>query len=112
MKTNAVKLEFGFGVGKDRLQLPISPAALATGLKQIKDQAVYLWGGYTLLQTEGGWKNEAGELVKEPGFTLVILVTDLYNLDLTCDRMITSIKNTLRQEAVAFTQTAVNFQIL
>jgi len=110
---NKTKIEFGFGAGMDKDQIPVSPECVKHGLDWIKKVTVRLFDGYTLTACEGGWRNPAGLLVEEPGFTLTIYTSFTPSVTPTkIDIMVDAIKQALRQEAVCVIQTPVNFEIL
>lgn len=110
MKTNAIKLEFSFGVGKAHNQDTISRKVICCGLAQIKATAVKFWGGYTLTLGVGGWVNPTGALVEEPAYLLTVCTNAARESDI--EDTLETIKKALNQEAVAITITGVNFQIL
>lgn len=112
MKLNAIKLEFGFGVGLDANQNRLTVEERRTGLDWIKKVSVNLFGGYTLTETQGGWRNPAGIVVEEPGFTLTVYTTPAqHGLPTRIDILIDTIKAALHQEAVCITQSLVNSEI-
>lgn len=110
--TNAIKIEFGFGVGKDRHQKFLTPREVRLGLRLIIEKAASLWGAYTLQPVSGGWTNPAGLLIEEPGYVLTITTKPLQTSHSNTRALIDVIKDSLRQEAVAVTQTPVSFEIL
>lgn len=108
------KIEFGFGVGEDRNGDIITLERKTDAMHEIKRVAVELFGGYTLVKTDGGWKNACGRLVTEPGYTLVILVesdTRYFDED-PIKSMARVIKEQLFQEAVAVTVIEANWDFL
>lgn len=107
MKTNHYKIEFGFGVGKDRNQNFISPAMREAALQTIQAEAARRFGAYTLTKVAGGWKNPAGVLVTEEGYTLTIIIPQTSPTH-SFARFIGAV---LEQEAVAITITPVYFEI-
>lgn len=107
-----LQINFGFGVGRDKDGLGILPSDREVGLNFIRQRAAHLFGGYTLYETTGGWTNGAGRLVEEEGRTLMVLTTDeQYTLDQKIDQMAEAIKFYLNQDAVAVTQTAVQWEM-
>lgn len=131
MNLSHYKIEFGFGVGKDRDQKTITPERVTCALEVIAEEAVRKFGAYTLTATEGGWVNPAGVLVMERGYTLMATVANPhevmslsaasalsrntlreYNaLKLAIKNMAAIISGALRQEAVAVTVTPVYFSM-
>lgn len=108
--TKTIKLEFGFGIGKDRNQNSLSQTDVIDGLNDIKRYASAVWKGYTLIATHGGWTNTLNTLVEEPGYTLMVLASSPSRISILST--ITTIKQALRQEAVCLTQTPVKFEII
>src|SRR5688572_27076956 len=74
MKTTHYKIEFGFGVGFDRDQRKLTYEDIQIALANIRKEAITVYGVYTLTGTTGGWRNSAGILVEEPGYTLSAVV--------------------------------------
>lgn len=112
------KIEFGFGVGKDRNQNPISDQMRTAAMDVIKAEAAKRFGAFTLTITDGGWTNPAGLLITEPGYTLSVMIRPLDNAFVAmqeAERIGQSfaqfICGVLEQEAVAIIITLVNFQI-
>lgn len=128
MNLSHYKIEFGFGVGKDRDQKTITPERVTCALEVIAEEAVRKFGAYTLTATEGGWVNPAGVLVVERGYTLMATVENPIvapaglapstranvahvALQLAIKNMAAIISGALRQEAVAVTVTPVYFSM-
>ena len=105
------KIEFGFGVGEDRDGNAISIERRNTALAEIKRVAVEFFGGYTIVTTDGGWKNARGMLVEEQGRTLFVLIDESKGERhfFRADAMAEIIKGQLNQESVVVTKTAVEF---
>jgi len=104
------KVEFGFGIGKDRNQRAIPGSEQVAALDFIAAEAARRFGAYTLTSTSGGWTNPAGLLVQEPGYTLMATVPANFDcLDLHAKIFAAYIAGALRQEAVAVTVTPVWF---
>lgn len=108
MQTTNYKIEFGFGVGKDREQKDISLPAREIALQCIRDEAVRVFGAYTLTPVEGGWRNPAGVVVTEPGYTLSVILPSVQ----ASQHFAGYIIGVLEQEAVAVTVTPVNFELI
>lgn len=110
---NTLKIEFCFGTGFDRNQNPLTVEERRFGLNQIKQGAVEIFGGYTLVDTEGGWRNPAGVLVEETGKSLVIYTIEKPSFIVRekIEGMISIIKMALRQETICVVQTPVNSEI-
>jgi len=110
------KIEFGFGIGEDRHGRLIAQNDAKRAVRAICDKAASLFGGYTLLDTFGGWKNEQGRLVEEPGKTLVIYITDAMqefaNVEARKIKLVTLVKELLDQQAVAVITTEVEIEYL
>lgn len=104
------KVEFGFGVGFDYEQQPLTEGRVNAALSVIRREAVTRFGAYTLTPVKGGWTNPQGVLVEEPGYTLTIM------LDAVVDRQIQSmacfIGGALNQEAIVVTMTPVDFRVI
>lgn len=111
------KIEFGFGAGEDSVGRLLLQSEVEIGLQKIRQRAVEWFGGYTLTKTQGGWRNPAGWLVEEQGYTLSILVDPStvllkdfgYRLEITY--MVSVIKQALRQQAVVVMLTPIDWSI-
>ena len=55
------------GIGEDRYGNPLQAQDVQTALAGIRATLAGAFGGYTELETYGGWLTDAGELVTEPG---------------------------------------------
>lgn len=122
MKTNHYKIEFGFGVGKDKNQRTLSYEDVQIALANIRAEAARVYGAYTLTGTTGGWRNGAGVLVTEGGYSLSIVVPvvrdvigvgprELVPPSLADKCFAAYIAGALNQEAVAITVTPVHFEL-
>lgn len=92
-----LRIEFDFGIGRDKDGLMIPAIAFIPALARIKKKAVELYGGYTIYTTQGGWVNN-GALIEEDGRTLLIYTTE--GVDHKVHEMANFIKEVLDQEAV------------
>jgi hypothetical protein len=101
------KIEFGFGVGEDRNGNLIRAVQRVGALGNIRRAACDLFRGYTLYKTVGGWINEDGRIVEEPGCTLTVYSETLGVFRV--DEMVNIIKSELRQHSVAVIVTEVTF---
>src|SRR5688572_20166352 len=108
MQTNKYKIEFGFGVGLDRNQNPISLLKMAAAVQAICTEAAKLFKAYTLTEVNGGWTNPAGVLVTERGYTLTVIMPSTQ----FTQAFAKFIGGALDQEAVAVTVTPVNFNVI
>lgn len=104
-----VKIEFGFGAGLNRYGEPISPETARDRLTVIRVEAVARYGGYTITATIGGWRNPAGTLAEEGGYTLMVLADDFDRIQ--AEFFASFIGGALCQEAVAITVTPVTSYI-
>lgn len=78
-----------------------------------------MFGGYTLYGAQGGWINGGGRLVEEDAASLLVytqddprLVQPSQDTAYKIGDMVNIIKTQLNQEAVAVTQTQVEFTLL
>jgi hypothetical protein len=108
MQMTHAKIEFGFGVEKDRNQSFLTPDERSVALVKIRSEAAKLFGAYTLTPTTGGWTNPAGVLTEEAGYTLAVIIP----VAQFTRSFAQFIAEALNQEAVAVTVTPVNFQIV
>lgn len=113
-----IEFEFGFGIGEDKNGRNIAVNDARRAVRAICDKAVTLFGGYTLLDVFGGWKNDAGRVVEEPGKTLIIYADTAYqsNGKLGIDNLVAEfagfIKGMLEQECVAVITTQIEIEYL
>lgn len=76
------KLEIGFGVGQDKDGRTICLRERNKALQAIKEYATRHFGGCTLVETEGTWRDPATfQLFDEPGRTLIVYVDAAQSLD-------------------------------
>src|SRR4249919_3090054 len=61
------------GAGFDANGVPLDAGKLAQALATVRADLAATFGGYTEAETSGGWVNDRGELVTEPGRRFVIL---------------------------------------
>lgn len=64
------------GTGEDRHGRAIPAAELAAKLERIRAYLAQEYGGFTELETIGGWADDTGRLVMEPGRRFVIASAD------------------------------------
>jgi len=62
------------GIGYDANGNAIAPAQQRPTIQRILRNAARQFGGFTLTHTQGGWIDDAGRLVTEPGVTIDIVV--------------------------------------
>lgn len=113
------KIEFGFGIEKDRDQNTLPKSLVDAAIATIKEEAAHQFGAYTLTAASGGWTNPDGLLVTEPGYTLTVIIPQEdpavqvgSRLEFCVPFFAAFIRGALRQQAVAVTITPVNFAIL
>lgn len=97
------KIEITFGVGKTEYGEAINPEMAEIEIKAIKALSAHLFGGYSMHCIEGGWKDEAGAVVEEPGRLLVLLVEKVRKGFV--DVVVNEIKERLFQKTVVVTIT-------
>jgi len=89
------------GIGEDRHGHAIDPQALQTALAGIRATLAGAFGGYTERETYGGWINDTGELVTEPGRQWVAL-TDMAarEADPAAEAVAEYVRDVLKQASV------------
>src|SRR5689334_21475876 len=103
MKTNtSYRVEIGFGIGNDRNGFPIKARTLQHNKTAIETRAVHEFGGYTWINTSGGWMNPKGVCVKEQGMTLLLLGSGDVFVKRARDFAV-DLRDDLKQECVCFT---------
>ncbi len=117
LKVNAWRLEFGFGVELDKAGKRLSVYTRLVGLEIIRNTALELYGGCTMVKTEGDWTDpKTGIQHCEAGRTVIVYIDKDSILRSDYGRrkrsLIVQIKKSLRQAAVAFCATEVRFQVL
>lgn len=111
MKSN--KITFGFGVGVTKDGSPIPRYFAQCLVKEICELAANLFGGYTIYECEGGWTNPRGEVVVEPGRSIVAYCDHRSKVtEAKVEQMVATIKELLNQEAVAVVREECDFSIL
>lgn len=89
------------GTGQDRNGRDIDPQELQTALAGIRATLAGAFGGYTERETYGGWINDAGELVTEPGRQWVALTDKpAREADPAAEAVAEYVRAMLKQEAV------------
>lgn len=71
--TNQSQFSLYIGVGETKDGYAITKTERKNGELSIKQWAAELFGGYSMLQLNGGWINPNNELVQEPAIKLEIL---------------------------------------
>lgn len=61
------------GTGQDQAGQPIDAGTLAQALATVRADLAATFGGYTEAETFGGWVDDRGQLVTEPGRRFVVL---------------------------------------
>lgn len=64
-----IKLEITTGIGLERNGKPLDPARRERAIEQLTTLALTLWGGVTITEGRGAWRNEAGTVFVEPSIT-------------------------------------------
>lgn len=108
------KIEFGFGVELYKDGAPLRPDTRKRGVEFIIAMVTDLFGGCTLVDTPGTWRNPHGILFEERGKTLIVYTTSSCQSRITAKikQTVTCIKEQLGQEAVAVTVTQVSTGLL
>lgn len=99
------QIQFFFGAGEDKDGNTITVTQQLSALADIKREAIRLFGGYTLLKTEGGWHDNFGRLVEEPGYVVVTFRDVL--LGHLNDEFARIIKTALDQQSVLVVATKI-----
>lgn len=108
------KIEFSFGVGLDSSGRRIEFDHRAHALRTIRETACQLFGGCTLVETQGDWRSPEGRLFTERAAMLIVYVNqpELVRVHVLAKlpfgaalEMAQEIKDSLNQQAVAVTVT-------
>ncbi len=103
-----MRIEIGFGIGFTKTGRVIDPDGVADKLTAVLNNTCGLFGGCTILEGIGAWKNGAGEVVREPSRVLVINVTHEFQVKLGAQLQYRAhllaefVRDLFEQEAVAF----------
>lgn len=102
-----MKVSITFGVGVDKDGDELSNAFVEAALNAIETRAVNAFGGYTLIDGEGGYVNPNGRLVRE---CVQILVIHTDKLDIV-GSFASDVRRLLNQESVlvSFVESADTF---
>jgi hypothetical protein len=96
------RIQFIFGLGQNKDGLPIQNEGYK--LSAIKREAARLFGGYTYVETAGGWHSPSGMLIEEPGGLLdIVSLRDAESLHKVAVPFRAFIKEVLEQEAIVVT---------
>ena len=98
-----LKIEFSFGLGLRENGTPLSKSRREVSLLAIRAHALYGFGGLTLIQGEGDWKDpETGVVYSETNAVLSVIVDPLLfvNLESYITNLAAKIKEELNQKAV------------
>ena len=68
----------GLGIGEDRHGNPLGRDVVNGKVAYIEHEAARLFGGYSITESRGGWINDDGRLVREPGLTISIVAGPEY----------------------------------
>jgi len=96
------RINFYIGIGQDRDGVAITEPDLCLALANIRGVVAAEFGGYTETAAQGGWKNDAGELVLEPSIMLST-VTDRSNVEYRATKLAGYMARQLNQSAVMVT---------
>lgn len=114
-----IRIEFAFGVGQNKAGAKLNPAWVKLGLEPVIKQATVLFGGCTVVETQGDWIDSAGKHCRESGRVISVCVTGYNSVDLALagvrlhvEDIIFSIKHHLYQEAICVTVSEVATAIL
>lgn len=105
-----IKIEISFGTGHDKDNKPIDSLALFRAINQIEKLALSLFGGYTWVETEGGWLDENQIAICEPGKTLSIMTNS--NKQHEARQLAVFIRDQINQSCVCLTITPVQFTFI
>lgn len=95
-----MRITIGMGVEFDRNNRRMERAGVASALRSIEGIACNLFGGCTIYQTRGSWKNSQGIVVAEQGITLLAYCPDS-DVNAEAARQLAEFaKGELRQESV------------
>lgn len=114
------RIEFGMGTGYDkdgRLLAAMPGPWFHNAFNQIEQRAIDLFGGFTWVNTVGGWKDDAGIVTCEPGRTLLIYSGEIWeqsngNTVERAKNLAQFIAQKLNQQAVALSIQETDFQFV
>ena len=98
------RITFGFGIQLDKNGDRIPRGSAGSAIHDIKHKALELFGGFTIFNTEGGWRSPSGAVAIENGRSLVVCMD--YEMQPPSEKtaevraMADFIKARLNQEAV------------
>ena len=104
------KIEIGFGVQLTSDGKRIDRGAAGAALHRIGEEALRLFGGFTLVNTQGAWRSVDGRVFRENGRTLMVLVNEEETPSFRRRAAVLAeyIRNELLQMAVVLTISNVN----
>lgn len=106
------KIELYFGVELDQHSAPIAPERAERGVAVIRDVALSLFGGCTLIRTEGEWKDpDSGRTFSEKGFMLTVVSAEHPSLETYILKVAETIKVTLNQRSIFVVRYPVQSQL-
>ena len=91
------KVTYICGTGKNKDGFALLYSWVAMKLAEVQLRAARVFGGYTLLASEGGWVNSKDELVTEEGITFVVITDKPY---LVCKSFAEELRDTFDQDSV------------
>lgn len=71
--TMTTVIQFRFGAGQRHDGTPITTADCYNGLQRVLEQVAYYFNGYSSHEVVGGWRNNEGVLVEEPGYIVEVI---------------------------------------
>lgn len=103
------KIEIIFGIGEDRNGIRLSHEEQQTICETIQHHAATQFGGYTMIDSSGGWVDSFGKLIQEPGKILVLITTEPIK---TAKEFAAWIRSTARQSCVSFSVTEIEHELI
>lgn len=108
------RVTIGAGVEFNQNSRPISPTSLDCFRQAIVNMTALVYGGCTIIETYGAWKDASGQIVREKGWSIIVLLSPEHEKDAQfhADNIGLFVRDTLDQSAVYVTLEDVNGKLL
>lgn len=109
--SNRTKITIGIGTGFRRSGAPIDADSLTVMEAHADGYLLGMCGGYTKHRVDGGWRDESGKDIIEPGLSITVTV-DLARCGFAPERIAAHLRDVFDQQCVILETQPVNSQLI
>lgn len=111
MNNNRTKITIGIGTGFRKSGAPIDADSFAVMEDAAIKYLLDMCGGYTWHRVAGGWRDETGKDIVEPGLSITVTV-DLSRCGFAPERIAAHLRDIFDQQCVLLETHPVNSQLI